>query len=587
MPLFFQSLPLEVLLNVIDSLASEHLPSLHTFSLANKLLIDIEHWDNTLQKRNAYPFVQQLSIDGLAPLAKYDNPDDTKDSNTPHRHQRSCPEKDQWTDIGRRYTDFTPRIKGIDMSEMEAWKPLADFARRLSGLKDLLWIALTYFPPCLLEVLHKDLPNCRLHLRASTLNDLHGIVNLPPGYEAHQYALATSPSLGTIAFRMGNVQNAAVYTERAITMMAAGLAPNLTQVYMQYNNPSPLVYNPSIEKPPREHLFTEVPSTPPPVRLLALHEPSSESLQKWDQCISFSNLHTFQLYVYSSFPNVAAYTFLSLKNLVLRFGECTDDQETLVNLDNGAALLLSQLPPLMSLFVSGHCSVRTLRAALERHGPTLRRFKLRFTHLARHHKRTDITAELINEIRTSCPRLRDLSLRIPRSEGNQDEVNLYKALNFPSLNHLTLELDCSPMNSDPEAALTNLAVDEPLVRSIFSTITDKATDTGHPSSKSLLESLRVEVFMDWSLESIDSIDLFYQIMKETIWEVFQAPDGIFVHKSLRDKRHSWRNEIKARRRINKWARKVPAEAAFRELWPSARKGLFWMDDWHSFPLQSE
>ncbi|KAL2832937.1 hypothetical protein BDW59DRAFT_169207 [Aspergillus cavernicola] len=494
-------------------------------------------------------FVQRLSIEGFIPAAKYN--DNIEDPDLPGPAQRSCPGEDEWTDLGTRHSNVLPssNIIPIDIDEMAPWIPLSEFTRKLSGLRDLLWIAWTHCPPSLLDVLRHDLPNCRLHLRASTFNHLYSTVHLPN-------------------IRMGNIQNAAVYTERAITQLAAGLAPNLTHVYMHYNNPSPLVYDETRQKPPRGHLFTERLSSLSHICSLGLHNPSLESIETWSKHTPFSNLTTLQLcgnYNYQLLVKLTTYKFSSLKNLVLCFKENIAPRccyGVVAGLDKDPDSLLSRLPPLESLLITAPYAEQPLAIPFEHHGPILQKLGHVLSRPMRHPGRgTHIAPGLIKEIHAHYTKLRHLTIRIPRTQGNRDEVNLYRALHILPLSSLTLELDCTAIGKDPEPVLANLAIDESLVRSIFSTI------TGSDSSSLLLQTLRIEVFMSLT---IGTVEIFYALMGETIWEVFCAPDGVFVHESLRDKRNSWRAKGPQR---NDWMADVPSEKAFRELWP--------------FPLQLE
>lgn len=602
MALFLHSLPREVLLIVTDILASEHLPSLHAFSLAsksccaiaksnrfqnihfetvaeNRLFVDIEHWEGILQRHNAYSSVHRLTVHGFIPLTKYNHPSYSETPNIPLSSQRPCPGEDEWTDLESRYSNVLyPGPKPADLETMTAWEPLARFIKKLSGLRDLLWTAWAAFPPCILEVLHQDLPKCRIHLRSSTLKHLYGSSPLPAGYESYECALATSPSLSSLAFRMGNVQNAAVCTERAVLRMAAGLAPNLTQVYMQYVNQFPLIYDYIELKPPRAHLFTKPPAYPSRLRSLTLHGPTPESTETWNKYTLFSNLTTFQLhgdYKYDLLSKLSTYDFHSLKSLVLRFTNniaprCRSG--FVAHLDTNPDSFLTKLPPLESLLISAPWAEHPLSIPFEHHGTKLRKLGLLLSLPPRRPgRKPHIALNQINQIKAHCHYLRHLIIRIPRAQGDAHEVEIYRALDIASLSSLTIELDCTALNDDIKPTLVNLAIDEKLVRSIFSTITNSS------SPSSLLQTLRVEVFMN---TPYCKLEIFHALMRETIWEAFRAPDGIFVHESLRDKRDTWRKRIAA---ADDWIGDVPVEKEFRELWPSW--GGHWMEDWHSFPLQ--
>ncbi|KAL3480485.1 hypothetical protein BJX99DRAFT_244237 [Aspergillus californicus] len=481
MALSLHFIPREVLLGVTDILASEHLPSLHAFALAskfcssianssrfqnihfeavaaNRLLVHIERWERTHKRNNAYASVHRLSVHGWIPLTENNHASYVETPDLPLYSEKSYPGEDEWTDLGTRYsTILWPGPKPTDLGQMAAWEPLAEFIKRLPGLRVLLWIAYAAFPPCL-------------------LHHLYGSIPLPAGYESYEYDLATSPAVSRLAFEMANHQNAAAYTERAIVRMAAGLAPNLTQVYMRYTRQSPLVYDDTQPKPPR-----------------------ALSIETWNDHTPFSHLTTFSLegnYNSNLLSKLERYDFDSLKSFVLRFIEdpAPDDE------DPGS--LLSKLPPLESLLIDARWAEQPITIPFEHHGPKLRKLNLCLW--------------------------RPIQRPGHAPHGDTNEVEIYRALNIPSLTSLTLELDCAALNKDLKSILVNLAVDENLVRSISSTITNS-------SESSLLQTLRVEVYMNLS----PNVGVFYEVMRETIWEVFRAPDGIFVHECLKDKRDSW------------------------------------------------
>ncbi|KAL3464650.1 hypothetical protein BJX64DRAFT_286141 [Aspergillus heterothallicus] len=325
--------------------------------------------------------------------------------------------------------------------------------------------------------------------------------------------------------------------------MATGLAPNLTQVYMQYVNLFPLIYDYTELKPPRAHLFTKPPAYPSRLRSLTLHGPTPESTETWNEYTHFYNLTTFQLH------GVYKYDLLSK-----------------------LSTFPTKLPPLESLLTTAPWAENPLSIPFKHHGTKLRKLGLLLSLPPRRPgRKPHIALNQINQIKAHCHYLRHLIIRIPRAQGDAHEVEIYRTLDIASLSSLSIELDCTAFNDDIKPTLVNLAIDEKRVRSIFSTITNSS------SPSSLLQTLRVEVFMN---APYGKLEIFHALMSETIWEAFRAPDGIFMHESLRDKRDTWRKTVAV---TDDWIGDVPAEKEFRELWPS--KGGHWMQDWHSFPLQ--
>jgi hypothetical protein len=116
----------------------------------------------------------------------------------------------------------------------------------------------------------------------------------------------------------------------------------------------------------------------------------------------------------------------------------------------------------------------------------------------------------IEELRHYCPILEELTLLMPRTGGDEQEVALYRALGtFPWLKRISLIFDCSKFNvcrmlenfhlNTPEnvrIALIKAAVDSSLASSIFSTI-DNAGLCHDPTSHSRLECLTLKVRTDY------------------------------------------------------------------------------------------
>ncbi|KAL4990209.1 hypothetical protein BDW68DRAFT_43835 [Aspergillus falconensis] len=83
------------------------------------------------------------------------------------------------------------------------------------------------------EVLRQDIPHCRTHLRAFILD-----IDEEGQMVKYEHALATSPLLSSIHCKIARHTDS--YKEQAIMQIAAGAAPNLTQVYISMTLPDPV-----------------------------------------------------------------------------------------------------------------------------------------------------------------------------------------------------------------------------------------------------------------------------------------------------------------------------------------------------------
>ncbi|KAL2818736.1 hypothetical protein BDW59DRAFT_165397 [Aspergillus cavernicola] len=448
------------------------------------------------------------------------------------------------------------------------------FARggtKLVGLEDFIWFTCTKFPPSFLDILHRDLPQCRLHLKAFSFG------GLLDSKDAHirEYAskLATSPCLSSIVCWMTLDVDSRI--EQAVGEMAGGAAPNLIKLYILYNMPhhSKELLPPNIFPNNTQRLSS--------VRLLSQHNSSlkgatSDELEVWSKHVPFHMLHVLQLHGFGDarvLENAPRYHFSSLKALALDFDitrvHIEDPEGTAHQMDCAASVFVSSLPPLESLFLSSTYADKTLKAAIRQHGPTLQRLSLG-PRYSQDPWRWVLTSESLQETGRTCPKLSTLQVRVQRTQGNLDEVSIYKALaGFPHPKHPTIELDCAlrahdnPYGSKTDRDfLINIAADEALGRSILDIILN-----GSPWSP--LQSFKVIPRVAGRLH-ISFRDLV-GVMHKT-WELWRPvySEDFIVTRASQMEYVDWVD--------------IPEdlESEFRDLWPA--KSDDWTKDWHSLPL---
>ncbi|KAL3477944.1 hypothetical protein BJX99DRAFT_225138 [Aspergillus californicus] len=533
----FNNLPPDILSIVAGILATEHPPSLRAFSTASKYCCDIantyrfwnihfnvsredrflaaiQHWDTVLGNINAFPLVRRLSINSHPPS-----------SSSNLEIKKNFPGEDDWTDIGRQYLPIlSTDLARFDHGEINTWEPLAQFIWKLPGLQDLYWLTNIQFPPCLLEILHRDLPKCRLHMRAFTvsLKD-HGH---PENLDPYEHALATSPSLASIACEFKKIEPDTLYNEGGVMQMAAGLAPNLTQLYIRYQ----AHYVPGLgfipERPQARMLFSE-PSEQKEsrVRSLALEDPTTRCLEAWKDHVEFSALEVLQVHtVYNVhiLDEMAKYTFTSLRTLVLNLDMRLRRarQVNAIQLDTSASLFVSGLPPLESLLLTCHYTPECVYTALKHHGLALRKLGLVYK-IAKspNISPSRLIPEIVEKIHNHCPNLRHLVLHIPWKMYSEAQVeSIYHALGkMRHLTDLTITLDFSGNKTEAEAEAEeengdgdismSEKIDESYVRGIMTHVA---------GSGSLIACLTVVVADEEGIHNI--------------WEVFRSAAGISVFK---------------------------------------------------------
>lgn len=124
--------------------------------------------------------------------------------------------------------------------EEKSWRSLARFVSKLA-LKDSIWASAEQLPLCILSVLHKQLPKCRLHvhtfdLRSVCQDDEHGY-----NISNEEYALATLPAFHSIIEPYGkrDIKGRPDYSEEMVMHMVAGATPNLRYVYLWFSQQIP------------------------------------------------------------------------------------------------------------------------------------------------------------------------------------------------------------------------------------------------------------------------------------------------------------------------------------------------------------
>ncbi|KAL4899994.1 hypothetical protein BDW74DRAFT_183133 [Aspergillus multicolor] len=386
----FLSLPREILLEIVDCLRADELQYLHAFSRVNKfchslvsryrfrnihltiiggeqMLETLEHWNDVLERTQSFPFVRRLSIHCAAPAhGPMPEGDDQHLYVLEDDIYKQClHDEDEWARFGDLYCClgglYWIRLRGQPSLALDdVWVPLAEFLKKLLGLEDLLWIGIAQFPVYLLQVLHEDIPTCRLHLR-DFFPDVDRDGN--SGMHVCDRMIATSPSLSSIATTVAH--GVYEYEQQATMQMAAGAAPNLTQVFFHYEDSHPPEdrHGPL---PPKVNWFEGSPGKAASgLRVLGLHESSfddmtPDELDYWSNHASFENLRVLQLHTFGNeflLDNAYNYKFPSLKTLSLDLSISKDNiknrQDTAFLMDRVASDFVSSLALLKSFCLSG------------------------------------------------------------------------------------------------------------------------------------------------------------------------------------------------------------------------------------------
>ncbi|KAJ5648971.1 uncharacterized protein N7484_002694 [Penicillium longicatenatum] len=619
------SLPRETLEQICGFVASDDFPSLLDLALTckscsvatnkyrfrcidltivgrKKLRRDIQQWHEILERTDSFTSVRILIVRGKLPLVEEDDDSRKPDPEYNYNHwsQRDC--NDELKNLEYNYGFSSMELcRPPSISRRDDWGSLPTLVARFHGLRDLIWGCGTMFPPCLLDILHHALPRCKLHNLAFFLPSLCYDTREPRGRDIDEYefSLATSPSLSSIVFPAfeydpendpwgyndwGKVE----YHEEAVMQLASGLAPNLKSVSIIAGTPEavPGIYDElRRDRLPWPGFFPSDPKKiiPTPnqgqLRELSIGPAALVHFEAWEARGIFPDLRVLRLWktTLETLLKAGQCQFPSLKTLVLEIGSPREAAA-----DAAASAFVSSLPRLESIHLTGSQGDKALKAVLDHHGKSLHKISFQ----PEYNSEGDvITADWINQIRNSCPNIRDLQLPIPRTGGNDQEVAIYRTLGeMPQLTDLSLQLVCAGYSQDDRGPfsssylvtdgkkarelLINFALDATLAQEIFLTI-------GKNSSLQRL-NLNVQVFSCpatlWQITEFMDCE----------WRCIRASgDRVIVRKPGQP------------REINNGSQTVEIgeeceldefEPVFRDLWP--KKHERWVYDWHSFPLQT-
>ncbi|KAF3491176.1 uncharacterized protein GIQ15_00693 [Arthroderma uncinatum] len=599
-----ERLPLEVLEDICEFVASEDdWASLCGFSLTNRRFCDaankqrfreirflitnrkelhssVNRWNTVLESGCYFAYVRRLVLYDEAPVQSFESGmlEDPADENIDILSGQSpCSifdkmyERNQWT-----------------LREEEAWEPLAQLISRLPGLTDLIYNYIKLFPQCLLDVLHRKLPRCRLHIYTFCLESLYRFPDCPYNIEPYEYTLATSPNLYSIFVPHFYFRSPLVdHNYEAALLLASGLAPNLKEIYLKTIQEYPLV-NRSVPRPTWHGFF---PDRPQPtigfgkIEKLGFSSGAlmdNQGLEAWNNNTSFSQLRTLVLkgdITMDTFKLAGKCEFNSLETLALDLSLLSEEYDRHELDATGSSFLKSLSHPLKSLNLPGSFSTKTLQAVLDSHGSHIQR--LRLSSSPKKKWPFTLSAAMINKFSLRCLKLEEFTLIVDRTMGSQDEIAVYRALGtLAKLKHLVIYMDFWGPQIDGSfnhGMMINSAIDRPLAQSIFHTIIT-AADQG----KSALRSLKIHwnrARYQWEhLRDREYADVALVLQRHWLCTRSRDGSGKLHVKELGSMK---RERIET---INRHPEPPKAyEETFRDLWPKTR--AHWSDDWYSFPLQ--
>ncbi|EFQ99275.1 protein kinase subdomain-containing protein [Nannizzia gypsea CBS 118893] len=459
-----QDLPLEALQQICGFVASSYRPSLYDFTLVckrwflasnairfqkirltvenpKKLSTDLDHWNDVLRSTSGFGSVRRLEFEGE--LLADGSACAAKQTGTLQDFMVDSDDELE-SMLYTKYKNIA-ELPEVTIELDTHWTPVAHFVAQLRALRDLVFDCTNQFPPCLLDVLHQTLPNCRLHLHTFGLRNLYSYTGWARDLTQHEYALATSPSLHciTLLYGEGDPETQVDYHDLAVMRMSQGLAPNLRHVRVAANSISQLTYNIGARQRPKRDVFpndTQDPNIRGELYSLKLSGALFGGLQAWNERIVFSSLQELILDTAIdpfSLEEASAYNFTSLRTLSLRLESDMLGENGL--LDEATSVFLRSLPPLTALKLVNNFGHETFKAIIERH-TSLQRIWL--SPQRKHYQQEPaftLTLDKIQDLTSHCSELRKVCLLVPRILDHSVDMAIYQSLGrLPQLKDLRL-----------------------------------------------------------------------------------------------------------------------------------------------------
>ncbi|KAK2768600.1 hypothetical protein FQN54_000456 [Arachnomyces sp. PD_36] len=382
------------------------------------------------------------------------------------------------------------------------WAPLVSLITKFQFLTELNYYCANPFPSSLLKALHEHQSSCKLNLKKFRFRMFENAENA-----ARELELMRSPCLHGLNVRyvvpdpFGH--GSRHYNDDAV-MDAIAIAPNLREVRLQFGSLTERMRSKNI---PKEHPWRGM--IPPEERssrkggLICLSLSADMSMFGgrliWSDAVT--NLPQLQsLSMGRILPrNVLAQitsmgSFESLKKLAIHL-----DVQLIEEAQSTVGLFFENLKPLKTLRLHGLMDMQLIRVILGRHGPSLEELLLHPRPGGSQYNTPSMTFSStdISVLVKHCPLVRELDIRIKRTLGDLPETTCYEAISqFPSLENLSLELDCAPpppaysidqlgdfykqvykvrdgniLYADVQDTFANAAIDETLARSIWDLVT--------------------------------------------------------------------------------------------------------------------
>ncbi|KJZ72688.1 hypothetical protein HIM_07880 [Hirsutella minnesotensis 3608] len=422
---------------------------------------------------------------------------------------------ESWNDVANRSFAISPcHCRGGHMEKIvkknKAWKPLADLLKKLPALRDLLFDADYYFPPCLLSALHHHQPQTRLHINNFAFSLLDYSSREACKIHRSVLDLFSSPclySFSCIVFRTSasNHQYIPWRQAEAVLRTLVHHAPGLRNLAFSPGYPPCYSDTPTEAWIPSPSWLGLNPSQKPLglacLRSLRFGSATTAAVvETWSHHVDFSKVEALEIHyeakdqTYSATLTDMVHRGLlrSLRALTV-YGRLELDNRTKYVSDVGP--LLRIMHPLESFSLDGLIKTDIVEALAQHHGMALRYLSLLWMG-------GPLSNNKFKMLQEHCPQLTDLKIGMQRTQGDEQEVEVYQILGgMPRLERLELLLDievpqpfreedscCANISEHITKGFVNAAIDATLARSIFRIIS-AAQCRGSQRNSAVLQEL--------------------------------------------------------------------------------------------------
>lgn len=588
------------------------------YSSAETLSATIERWTEILASTSSFRHVRHLCFQ------------DTRMQSSASQIGRQPVRGSDFSLGAWRNTPGRPSGQLLDDGLTE-WQQLARLLRNTIGLQDLTWIGSTRIPSCILDEVDSSGIHIKLHVARLQLQLLDTIASVQSAKDivARDLRLATSLFLTSIsvtcAYKCLYDELLIDYANHAVSRMVAGAAPNLKCLHLFWIRVrvrmERMISRSDADTHKRDTLNKLLPYQSKggkgALQTLEL-SCDTDPLTYWNALTDFTLLRSLTVrHGLTQFALDGLVTqgmgFPSLQKLDIRLK--ATESTVLQELAKATDRFILSLPPLKNIRLSGNYNRSTVMLALRYSGASLEELYLPLPEDTAEwlmpERSAFVDIELLHCLQSTCPNLRKVELCLLRTQGDCEEAALYRELGrhkalrdirlalystadglwgqssddtSDSQRHDDWMLDVDQAHPELDApdkvrtAFVDLAVDEILVKAIFTRISAAKPPYAHNLERLVVQPEQPEIY--GSYESGDFVTSILTYVARAFAYVPSRGECLEYHRHGEDPDEARRDYLQEER--FPYHRQL-LEEVVSLVWPDINIGR-WYEEWHSFPL---